>query len=331
MELEIVNTALENLKKITGITCNWVAIAQKNIDGKLKFKIYNKEITFWVEEKKELRNHQLPVIRNLANKYEPLIVVAERIFPKVKEELRQQKIAYLEANGNIYIQRKDIFIWLDNQKPIPVEKEKTNRAFTKTGLKLIFQLLINEDLLNLPYREMAKQTGLAFTNLPYIINGLKVNGYILQIDNRKKKLNNKDKLIRTWVERYEDKLKPDLHIGTFRFADNNQFKRWKDIQLKNKDTVWGGEPAAALLTKYLNPEILTLYTTATKIDLLKNYKLIPDTGGYIKIYKKFWEVTNFDNITAPAFLIYADLINSGDSRNIETAKIIYNEYIKNKY
>ena len=29
--------------------------------------------------------------------------------------------------------------------------------------------------------------------------------------------------------------------------------------------------------------------------------------------------------------IHADLVNTGDSRNIETANLIYDEYIKNKY
>jgi len=138
-------------------------------------------------------------------------------------------------------------------------------------------------------------------------------------------------MLTLWIERYEEKLKPDLLVGRFRFLDKNDFINWKDIKFENVETVWGSEPAGALLTKYLNPEILTIYTLETKSELMKNYRLIPDPVGNVKIYQKFWKNNNFENNTVPPLLIYTDLINTGDSRNIETAKIIYNDYIKDKY
>ena len=330
MILEYVNMALAKLEELTGITGKWVDIAKKDIDAKLKLKINKREVIFWVVAKKELRNHQLHNIKELAAEYKPLIIVANRIFPKIKEELRKLQIAYLEANGNVYIQNDDTLILIDNQKPLPIEKETVNRAFAKTGLKLIFHLLLNNELINLPYREITEQTGIPFTNLPYIINGLKTKGYISEVNNKKMKLTNKDKLTKIWIERYDDILKPALKIGTFSFAEKNQFKEWKKIKFKYEETVWGAEPAAALITKYLNPEILTIYTNEKRNELIKNYKLLPDNDGNIKIYKRFWKYNEHDNKTAPELLIYADLINSNDSRNFETAKMIYDEYIKDK-
>ena len=58
----------------------------------------------------------------------------EKLFPKVKEELRNNKINYLEENGNAYINCEDIFIYIDTNKATKQQKEKGNRAFTKTGL-----------------------------------------------------------------------------------------------------------------------------------------------------------------------------------------------------
>jgi hypothetical protein len=327
---KIVNIALENLYNITKIRGLWIDI-EKEIDGKITFIQNNIDYVFFAEIKKELRQHQLNRIEQKAQYYRPLIIIAERIFPKIKEELRDKNIAYLEANGNIFINEQNIYLWIDTQKPIHTEKEKTNRAFTKTGLKVLFQFLLDEKLINQTYRDIAYQTGVGFANINYIINGLKEKGFILEIDNKLMKLVNKNDLLKLWIDRFDEKLKPHLHIGNFRFLDKNDFHNWKNIQFKNQDTEWGGEPAAALLTKYLNPEILTLYTLETKTDIMKNYKLVPDDAGNVKVFQKFWKFTGFDIHTAPPLLVYADLINTRDNRNIETANMIFNDYLKDKY
>ena len=91
---------------------------------------------------------------------------------------------------------------------------------------------------------------------------------------------NKEELLQRWMVAYEDKLKlSKLHIGTFRFINENDQSNWKNLNLGANKTFWGGEPAGAIITKYLNPEIYTLYTTETRNDLIKNYKLVPDPKG----------------------------------------------------
>ncbi len=65
-----------------------------------------------------------------------------------------------------------------------------------------------------------------------------------------------------------------------------------------KETQWGGESAAALLTKQLSPEIHTLYTSETNDNLIKNYRLVPDTNGNIMVYERFW-YTKTDGLIVP--------------------------------
>src|SRR5450631_35076 len=80
------------------------------------------------------------------------------------------------------------------------------------------------------------------------------------------------------------------------------------------ETVWGGEPAAEEMTKYLHPEIYTLYTTMPKIDIMRKAKLVPDQNGNVEVYKKFWKDDITDN-NAPPLLVYADLVITDDPRN----------------
>ena len=133
-----------------------------------------------------------------------------------------------------------------------------------------------------------------------------------------------------WVEVYEEKLKPTIKIGTFRFLNQGDFVNWRQINLQEEKTYWGAEPAADILTNYLKPQELTIYTTETRNELIKNYKLIPDETGNVKAYYKFWNDNDNHKQIVPPLLIYADLININDRRCLETAKKIYDAYLQNK-
>ena len=327
----IIDKAVEEFENRTGLQVLFQPyLGKKEIDGTLNFNYNNEAYQFYIEAKKELRNYQLPELEKLNKKYRPLLVIGEYIFPKIKEELRNQNIAYMETSGNTYIKEKDLFLWMDLKNPVRKE-EKKGRAFTKTGLKLVFQFLIYDDLVNRTYREIAEWTGTGFGNINFIINDLKEQGFLIEINKTTYQLTRKKELLNKWMEAYKTKLKPALRIGTFKFLNPDGFTNWKRLTLKNKDTQWGGEPAGALLTDYLKPAELTLYTTEKRNEIIPHYQLIPDEKGNVKVYEKFWlhDVANIDLV--PPLLVYADLMNTGDRRCIETAEKIYNELLQDKF
>ena len=329
-EHELVHIALENLQKNVGINGKWVNNGPKELDGQIELTVENHTLKFNTEIKQELRNHQLPKIINQAERFGPLMVVANRIFPKIKEELRQHQIAYLETNGNIWLRQNGTFIWVDTQKPLQEIKDKGNRAFTKTGLKVLFHFLLHENDINLPYRELANITEVGLGNINYVITGLKALGFLIKLNKDEYRLINKKELLDRWITAYDEKLKPGLHTGTFRFLREEDFNNWKNLPITDGKTCWGGEPAADLITNYLRPAELTLYTTETRNELIKNYRMIPDEKGNIKTYKKFWRLEEGYNNVVPPLLVYADLINSNDRRCTVTAQKIYDEFLQNK-
>lgn len=329
-EYKIIDIALENLQKNAGITGDWEEYGQKELDGQIKLVIENQPLKFNAEIKQELRNHQLPRIIDQAQRIGPLMVVANRIFPKIKEELRHNHIAYLEANGNIYLKQGGIMLWLDGQKPVQPITEKGNRAFTKTGLKVLYHFLLDEQLVQLRYREIANITDVALGNLNYIMNGLKKLNFLIEVRDQTFRLNNKKELLQKWMVAYEERLKPALLLGTFRFLKEEDFLNWKNLGIDTAKTKWGGEPAGDLYTNYLRPQTLTLYTIENRNELIKNYRLIPDEKGNIKVYKKFWHLDDGPAQTVPPLLIYADLMNTNDRRCIETAQKIYDRFLQNK-
>lgn len=330
-EADIVQIALENLEKATNIRGKWKGFAQKDVDGVIDLFIENQHFIMNIEVKNEIREHQLPNLLDQAERNRPFMVVAKRIFPKIKEQLREHRIPYMEINGNIWLQQDPLLIWIDNNKPIQITEEKVNRAFTKTGLKVVFQFLLDEEWINNPYREIAHKTEVGLGNINNIINGLQENGFLLKQNKKEFRLTNKKELLEKFIIAYKEKLKPALHIETFRFLKEEDQQQWKQIPLKTPKTFWGGEPAGELLTNYLRPEHYILYTTETRNELIKNYRLIPDPNGNVTAYKKFWTETETPENTAPPLLVYTDLINTGDRRCIETANKIYEQTLKYKF
>lgn len=333
-EQDIIHTTLENLKKNTGITGKWkdnVRNKKEGIDGTIELKINNKKYLLYTEIKTELRNHQLPQIEKFAKLYTPFLVISKRIFPSIKETLRANHISYLEGNGSVFLKNEDVYIWIDNERSLPKTKVKGTNAFTKAGLKIILHFLLDNTIVNLTYRQIAAITDTSIANINYVINGLIAGGFLIRLDKRRLSLINKKKLLEKWIDAYEEKLKPKILVGTFRFLKQEDFMQWKTLHLQTGKDYWGGEPGGNLLTDYLQPETLTLYTMQSRADLIKNLRLIPDENGNVIVYKKFWNLNNVNWNIAPPALIYADLINTGDRRCMETAQKVYNEYLQTEF
>ena len=319
MEEEIIQIALKNLWQNIGIKGLWQK--KDNQNDMLELIINGKKKKFVVDVKHEVRAHQLRHIEAHFHQHKNFMLVANRIFQKIKEELRQKEIPYLEANGNIFLKKGDIFLFVDTQKALEIEKIKGNRAFTKTGLKVVFYLLQYKEAINYTQRELAEKVGVGLGNIPQVIEGLKETGYLIPLNNKSYVWNNRVELLERWMVDYETILRPKLRKDKYSLKG-----QWQDLKFNKEFTVWGGEPAADILTNYLRPEKFLIFTKETRIELIKNYHLMPDKNGMIEVFEMFWK--NENGKTVSPILIYADLILEGGKRNKETAEKIYHEYIQ---
>jgi hypothetical protein len=149
--------------------------------------------------------------------------------------------------------------------------------------------------------------------------------FMVKMGKRKRKLTHLDTLRKRWVEAYPDQLRPKLVIDRFRADDPGW---WQNINPLEYGICWGGEIAAAKLTRQLKPAKAIIYGEEKPGKLIIENKLHKAADGNIEFVKQFWK---FDHALAerglvPPLLIYADLMATGDDRNIESAGFIYDSY-----
>lgn len=333
-EHQIIDAALLNLQEKTPFRGVFVPNLGRNlnVDGTLKLSGQGVNLpAFNIQVRATVRQHLTLQLIDMANSYKPFMIVAEKIFPAMKEELRKRNVNYMDGAGNVFISEGKTFLWMDGQRA-PALKKTVNKAFTKTGLKVVFYFLHRRNGFDKTYREIAQATGVALGNINNVIHGLNEAGFLLPLNKKNFKLLRNKQLLDRWITGYGDVLRPTLLLGNYRFWIDDQLANWKNLHFPTDDFRWGGEPAADLLIHYLQPQTLTIYTE-TKAQLVREWNMLPDDQGPVQIYRKFWhdDIPDMTTNIAPVLLIYADLILSNDPRCIETANRIYQQYLKDEF
>lgn len=328
-EQDIIEQAYFHLQNELGKRLNWKKLARKAGDREYDAVFTLDGQVIYVKARNEVRPNQFERFLHFKDQLKDVIIVANYITPNAKKLLRDNGLNYIDKAGNTWLTLGPVYIHIDGLHNRPPAEDRKNRAFTKTGLKVVFQFLNNPLLVNATYREIVEMAGVALGTVPKVIEGLKEEGFLLKKTRNTWILGNYNELLNRWQEEYGKKLKRDLFVRQYRPTDPDFYMNWKKMNLID-GAQWGGEPAADLLTNYLRPGNFTLYSNQPQQDIIKKYKWVPDPEGAIYVFKKFWKTSDLngtDNFV-PLILIYADLMETGDSRCIETANILYERYIQ---
>lgn len=268
-------------------------------------------------------------VAQLARFRRPGVLVTEYVTPPVAERLKELDVAFIDTAGNAYLRFPNLLIYITGRKPhTPTPRETRVRALRPTGLKVIFALLCRPDLVNAPYREIAEAAGVALGAVNWVFYDLRRLGYIRETKARGRLYENRPGLIDKWVEAYARELRPKLKPRRYRVLNPDW---WKKEDLAALDVWLGGEPAAAVLTKHLRPEVITIYGDTHFATLARTTQALKDEYGNLEVLHKFWnfEVHPMDKRypLVPPLLVYADLVATADARNLETAQILRERFL----
>ena len=337
-DIQILRHALQAFEKTTNLTAE-VEFAETRVvpdrtaDAMVRIAGWDMEWHFMVEIKNNVTPANMGAIINQLQTYpEKGLIATTYMTPQMAQRLKDMDIPFIDTVGNAYINEPPLFVFIKGNKPAePVRRERPTRAFQPTGLQLIFALLCNPGLENTPYRQIAEVADVALGTIGWVVYDLKRMNYLVDMGKRGRRLVRKKELMNRWTAAYPEQLRPRLLLGRYR-TDRQDW--WKDARINDYKGLWGGEVAAAQLMRHLKPEVTTIYTKPPFGKLLLKHKLKKDPTGNVEILKLFWDFNNVDtyqdtfnkNLVHP-LLIFADLLATGNPRNIEMAEILYDRHL----
>lgn len=298
----------------------------------------NRNYTFVVEVKHVDRFSTIAQVKQQLDAFNQApLLIAPRLTDAAALQCKELGLNFIDLAGNAYINTEDFFVLIKGQKREqkllnPLNPLNGNKALTPTHLRMVFALLCNPKLLNAPYREIAKEAGIALGTVGWGFNDLATRALTLGDGKKHDRIfTQPEKLIQEWVTNYPIKLRPKLSLKRFK-ASHPEW--WQTLDVKQYEAQWGGEVAADKLTHYLKPNHCLLYMHGNQIHqnthkLIVENRLVPDSQGDIEVIEAFWHFDDAEHMPelVPHLLIYADLIASNHPRNLETARLIYERLI----
>lgn len=313
-------------------------------DAELTVQAGNKKYNFLVEVKRGiLTAAALPSLENLlklAGKETSLLVAASQIGPSVAKLLRDRNIAFMDAAGNAFIAGSGLHVWISGKRT--GVKQAVTGLHRQSAVKVIFALLTDpcldkdpgEALLNSPVRVLAKAANVAMGSVGNVLVNMRSMGFLLE-DDEGRRLVERERLIELWATDYLARLRHRLIHHRYHMVSPRD---WENLPPLPQDALWGGQVAGARLTRHLRPEKVTIYARALPDEWIVRAKLQPDPEGNVEVLTPFWgeklaDLWQRGPLIQPSkcvhpLLVYADLLANGEERSSETAKRIYDTYLR---
>ncbi len=253
------------------------------------------------------------------------VLFADFVNPVMAEKLRRRSISFVDCVGNLFIKDGKLNFFVKGKKPSYIRAKRVRgRAFNTAGLKLIFAIFSQPELLYATYRNISNEVGIALGSVGPVMDDLFASGYIF--DDGQRRLVNKNRLFERWVDGYLEKLRPKQILSCYTAEDINW---WKSADPGEFDGVWGGEVVVAQSTPFMIPETISIYFSSDEKyeDFSSHYGLRKDDAGDICIYETFWphQVNALDAISP--MIMYADIVDSINPGNWDVAKTFYGEAV----
>jgi hypothetical protein len=268
-----------------------------------------------------------PVAATVKNLRTTGLLIAPYVNRNLAEKLKGMGIPFMDSSGNLFINEQPYFIYVVGQKRVEEASTAQGSAFNPMGLKVIFTLLCMPERVSRAYRDIAEDSGVSLGTVANTLAALERSGFVVDKGDRGRILERVEELLRRWVVEYAERLRPKLFLGRFSPVEQS----WRGTG--GPTHFLGGETAAALLTDHLKPAVQTFYLKGELKDFAIANRLKKDPQGPVECLKAFWRFKYpwEHGRMAPPLIIYADLLASGDPRNIETAEIIHERFLAPNY
>jgi hypothetical protein len=258
----------------------------------------------------------------------PLMLVTQHVGPELANRLIEQNVPFLDAAGNVYLAEPEGTVMITGRpKPSHSVPAPSTRSTTRTGLQVMFALATHPALVTMPYRAIADLANVSLNSVKQSMDDLLARGLVAESRSGSRILPDWRRFLAEWVSLYPSRLRPKL--GGRRYASTTP-GWWRKFDFASFNALLGGEAGAEVMTEQLKASSATIYThAAISSDFMIRARLRPDERGDVEILEAFWPPSpvetwrEYGQALVHPLLIYADLVATGDSRNLSIAEEIY--------
>lgn len=251
------------------------------------------------------------------------------VTPYLTQELATTCVAlglcFIDLAGNAFLKGNGLYVLMTGKRPEKalIRAERPMRAFDRTGLRVVFVLLVAPNLLEAPYRDIAKAAGIALGSVGRILTDLRDHGFLVEDGPGKRHWIDRPRAVQAWEANYPLRLRDRLTPR--RYAARSE-DWWHQADPAAFGGCWGGEVAVARMQGDLVPSTQTLYLPGDRTPFLAKHRLKADPKGPIEILERFWDLPG-EGTLAPPLLVHADLIQLGHPRALEAARRIHDHIL----
>lgn len=309
-----------------------------SVDAAIRFKIDGTEFTMPVHFARALpygivfpEQHQYVTDQQKRPPRSPLLL-ASYIGPIHARKLIEMGRPFLDAAGNVFLREPEATVMVIGQpKPAIASAKNSARATTRKGLQVMFALATQPHIVNAPYRTIADVSAVALSTVNQVVDDLMERGLLATRRGGERLIPDWQRYVKEWVSLYPSRLRAKLPSA--RFASTAP-EWWREFNFETIHGLLGGEAAADILTGSLRPAQVTIYSQASPSrEFMLKARLHPDAAGDVEVVQAFWPENyaqgwpkGMAQLVHP-LLIYADLLASGDGRNLEIAQNIHEQYL----
>lgn len=252
----------------------------------------------------------------------PVLLICNRLSPPLADYCMQNRINFIDSAGNAHIDVPGLCIIIQGK-----QEEKTNVAvggiFPEGVMKLLFVLLSEPDALNKTYRQLAELSGISLGMVSKAFDILEQRRHYRKAKTGRRLIDT-DGLSAMWINDYARSLKPRLDLLTLEAPSS-----WENLPLETGEYASGELAAASLSGGYLAPVTGIIYTPYSLVERRNRLALRPALEPGLQIIASFWGSLTL-NSRAKAMLCLGDLLDGGDDRSREVARIINDKYLNLK-
>lgn len=331
-ERQLILDALAALQESTGIRGEMLP-TDRSSEPRISLKIAQTSLQYACEVKQNIdRFLTLEDLKARSVIDQSTVLVCPALTSALAARCHQLDIQFIDTAGNAYItNRAGVLISVTGRKHEKALREPRDATITPAALRIIFGILAKPSMLNAPYRDISMAVQVSTGAIAKAFETLEAKGFIGTTPGGTRLIRSPDLLLSEWATGFMHRIKPKLKKFRFTSPDPVELRRWIP---ESRISAWGGEMAAEVITQHLNPSSFTIYMdmneTRQLSDLVKEFRLRADPHGSIEVIQPFWNMDEFTESfpTVPWHLVYADLLGTKDSRNLQVAELIFRKVVR---